>query len=133
MTKRAYRYRFYPTAEQAELLVKTFGCVRLVYNTLLRWRTDAFHKEQQKIGYTAVSAHLTALKKQPDLAFLNEVSCVPLQQSLRHQQSAFKNFLKGGPGTLPSRKSETINQQSLRHQHSSTGTASCFWRKAASR
>ncbi|WP_407364244.1 IS200/IS605 family element transposase accessory protein TnpB (plasmid) [Pseudomonas luteola] len=95
MTKRAYRYRFYPTLEQAELLAKTFGCVRLVYNTLLRWRTDAFHKEQQKIGYAAASAYLTALKKQPELAFLNEVSCVPLQQSLRHQQTAFKNFFEG--------------------------------------
>ncbi|WP_244309396.1 helix-turn-helix domain-containing protein [Pseudomonas duriflava] len=50
MTKRAYKYRFYPTVEQAELLAKTFGCVRLVYNTVLRWRTDAFYKEQQKIG-----------------------------------------------------------------------------------
>lgn len=95
MTKRAYRYRFYPTLEQAELLAKTFGCVRLVYNTVLRWRTDAFHKEQQKIGYAAASAYLTALKKQPELAFLNEVSCVPLQQSLRHQQTAFKNFFEG--------------------------------------
>ncbi|TWI44615.1 putative transposase [Pseudomonas duriflava] len=95
MTKRAYKYRFYPTAEQAELLAKTFGCVRLVYNTLLSWRTDAFHKEQQKIGYSAASAYLTVLKKQPELAFLNEVSCVPLQQSLRHQQTAFKNFFKG--------------------------------------
>ncbi|WP_286789111.1 MULTISPECIES: RNA-guided endonuclease InsQ/TnpB family protein [unclassified Pseudomonas] len=95
MTKRAYKYRFYPTPEQAELLAKTFGCVRLVYNTVLRWRTDAFHKEQQKIGYAAASAYLTALKKQPELAFLNEVSCVPLQQSLRHQQTAFKNFFEG--------------------------------------
>lgn len=95
MTKRAYKYRFYPTTEQAELLAKTFGCVRLVYNKVLNWRTKAFYKEQQKIGYTAASAHLTAIKKQPELAFLNEVSCVPLQQCLRHQQAAFKNFFEG--------------------------------------
>ncbi|MGE6512499.1 helix-turn-helix domain-containing protein, partial [Vreelandella aquamarina] len=31
MTKRAYKYRFYPTPEQAELLAQTFGCVRFVY------------------------------------------------------------------------------------------------------
>ncbi|TYC12625.1 helix-turn-helix domain-containing protein, partial [Micromonospora sp. MP36] len=28
MVKRAYKYRFYPTPEQAELLNRTFGCVR---------------------------------------------------------------------------------------------------------
>ncbi|TZF51134.1 helix-turn-helix domain-containing protein, partial [Salmonella enterica subsp. enterica serovar Typhimurium] len=39
--KRAYKYRFYPTTEQAELLAQTFGCVRFVYNSILRWRTDA--------------------------------------------------------------------------------------------
>ncbi|MGM0915929.1 MAG: helix-turn-helix domain-containing protein, partial [Pseudomonadota bacterium] len=32
MTKRAYRYRFYPTPEQEQLLARTFGCVRFVYN-----------------------------------------------------------------------------------------------------
>jgi len=95
MTKRAYQYRFYPTPEQAELLARTFGCVRSVYNRILRWRTDAFYQEQKKIGYTAASSRLTALKKQPELAFLNEVSSVPLQQCLRHQQAAFKNFFEG--------------------------------------
>ncbi|MDV2858560.1 helix-turn-helix domain-containing protein, partial [Oceanimonas sp. CAM02] len=46
MTKRAYKYRFYPTPEQAELLAQTFGCVRFVYNAILRWRTDAFYQRQ---------------------------------------------------------------------------------------
>ncbi|MFC6478879.1 helix-turn-helix domain-containing protein [Pseudomonas asuensis] len=50
MTKRAYKYRFHSTAEQAELLAKTFGCVRLVYNTLLRWRTDAFKRSSRKLA-----------------------------------------------------------------------------------
>ena len=31
---RAYKYRFYPTDEQKELLAKTFGCVRVVWNTI---------------------------------------------------------------------------------------------------
>jgi putative transposase len=32
MTKIAYKFRFYPTEEQQQLLAKTFGCVRYVYN-----------------------------------------------------------------------------------------------------
>ncbi|SFK51077.1 helix-turn-helix domain-containing protein, partial [Azotobacter beijerinckii] len=79
MTKRAYKYRFYPTPEQAELLARTFGCMRFVYNSVLRWRTDAFFKEQQTVGYPQASARLTAIKKLPETAFLNEVSSVPLQ------------------------------------------------------
>ena len=51
MTKRAYKYRFYPTAEQEVLLAQTFGCVRFVYNRILRWRTDAYYQRQEKIGY----------------------------------------------------------------------------------
>ena len=95
MMKRAYQYRFYPTPEQADLLARTFGCVRFIYNTVLRWRTDAFFNERQKIGYAQANARLTAIKKLPELAFLNEVSCVPLQQCLRHQQAAFKHFFEG--------------------------------------
>jgi putative transposase len=95
MTKRAYKYRFYPTQEQTQMLARTFGCVRFVYNSILRWRTDAFYQRQEKIGYVGANARLTEMKKDPELAFLSEVSCVPLQQSLRHQQTAFKNFFEG--------------------------------------
>lgn len=65
--KRAYKYRFYPTPWQVELLAQTFGCVRFVYNSILRWRTDAYYKRQEKIGYTQASARLTALKRSRNL------------------------------------------------------------------
>ncbi|WP_107852335.1 RNA-guided endonuclease InsQ/TnpB family protein [Oceanimonas marisflavi] len=92
-TKCAFKYRFYPTPEQVTLLAQTFGCVRFVYNAILKWRTDAFYEEAESINYNAASARLTALKKEFD--WLNEVSSVPLQQALRHQQTAFKNFFEG--------------------------------------
>jgi putative transposase len=41
IVKRSYKYRFYPTSEQAEELARTFGCVRLVYNKALEERTRA--------------------------------------------------------------------------------------------
>jgi transposase len=61
--KRAYKYRFHPTTDQVELLAQTFGCARFVYNSILRWRTDAYYKHKEKIGYTQASARLTAMKK----------------------------------------------------------------------
>lgn len=91
-TKRAYKFRFYPTPEQELNLAKTFGCVRFAYNYMLRQRTDAWFQRQEKVGYHETSAMLTALKKQPEFAWLNEVSSVPVQQSLRHLQTAFGNF-----------------------------------------
>ncbi|MEV8593566.1 RNA-guided endonuclease TnpB family protein [Streptomyces sp. NPDC052012] len=90
--KRAFKYRFYPTDEQAAELSRTFGCVRLVYNKALEERTRAWYGEQRRVSYLQSSAALTQWKKTEELAFLSEVSCVPLQQALRHLQTAFVNF-----------------------------------------
>jgi len=89
--KRRWTFRAYPTEPQAEQLDKTFGCCRLVYNGMLAARTAAFQRGE-RLTYLGTSTKLTVLKKDPDLAFLNDVSCVPLQQSLRHLQTAFVNF-----------------------------------------
>lgn len=94
MTKRAYKYRFYPTPEQALLLEKTFGCVRFVHNHILDFRSKQYSENGIKIGFTQANAALTRLKKDPEKAWLSEVSCVPLQQVLRHQQTAFTNFFE---------------------------------------
>ncbi|MDN3554413.1 RNA-guided endonuclease InsQ/TnpB family protein [Halomonas maura] len=118
MMKRAYKYRFYPTPEQAQLLARTFGCVRFVYNAVLRYRTDAFYAHNAKIGYTAANAHLSRMKKADETAFLNEVSSVPLQQCLRHQQAAFKNFFEG--------RAKYPNFKSKRHRQSAEFTRSAF-------
>ncbi|BCJ75773.1 transposase [Catellatospora sp. IY07-71] len=90
--KRAFKYRFYPTDVQAAQLSRTFGCVRLVYNMALAARTEAWAQRRERVGYNATSALLTGWKKTEELAFLNEVSSVPLQQVLRHLQTAFGNF-----------------------------------------
>lgn len=92
VVKRAYRYRCYPTEAQAQELQRTFGCVRLVYNRALEVRTAAWYGQQRRVSYAQTSALLTAWKRDPDLAFLGEVSSVPLQQSLRHLQAAFAAF-----------------------------------------
>ncbi len=93
--KRAYKYRWYPTDEQKRILARTFGCARFVYNWALRLRTDAYYQEQKRVSYDETSALLTALKKQPEYSWLNEVSSVPTQQALRHLDRAFRNFFEG--------------------------------------
>ncbi|MBC1236500.1 RNA-guided endonuclease TnpB family protein [Nostoc sp. 2RC] len=93
--EKAYRYRFYPTTEQEQILRRTIGCVRLVFNRALAARTEAWYHRQERVDYAQTSTMLTQWKKLEDLQFLNEVSCVPLQQGLRHLQTAFTNFFAG--------------------------------------
>ena len=89
--KSRWTFRCYPTPEQEQHLSRTFGCVRFVWNWALRMRTDAF-RAGERIGYPATDKALTALKATPEHVWLNEVSSVCLQQSLRDLQAAFSNF-----------------------------------------
>ena len=93
--KRAYQYRWYPSDEQQQVLARTFGCVRYVYNWGLRKKTDAYYQQGERLSYAHLSCALTDLKKQDESAWLNEVSSVPLQQTLRHLDRAFLNFFEG--------------------------------------
>jgi putative transposase len=88
----AYRYRAYPDQAQQAMLNRTFGCVRVVWNRTLAARQARYAADGTGTSYAQADRSLTAMKKDPGLAFLNEVSCVPLQQALRHQHQAFAAF-----------------------------------------
>jgi putative transposase len=74
------------------VLNRTFGCVRVVWNRTLAERHARWRRERKGTSYAETDRALTAMKRDPGLAFLNEVSCVPLQQALRHQHKAFSAF-----------------------------------------
>ena len=111
--KRAFKYRFYPTDTQAAELSRTFGCVRKVYNLALAARTEAWTR-QERVNYNQTSAMLTAWKKTGELAYLNDVSSVPLQQALRHLQTAFTNFF-GKRAKYPRFKSRKTSRKSAEY------------------
>ena len=92
-TKRACKERFYPTSEQETPLAQSFGCARFVYNNTLRFRTDAYYKDGKSVSHSEVEKRLVSLKK--EFLWLNDISSVLLQQCLRDQQEAFKNFWAG--------------------------------------
>lgn len=93
--KRAYKYRFYPTEEQAHNLACTFGCARFVYNWALSKKKRAYFDQGINLKINDLSGAITALKKEEGTAWLREVSSVPLQQALRHLQTAYTNFFEG--------------------------------------
>nr|NGX35672.1 hypothetical protein [Candidatus Anoxychlamydiales bacterium] len=92
LVEKAYKYRFYPLKQQKEILEKTFGCTRMVYNHFLDLRSKTYKEEKKSINYNDTSKFLTSLKtKNP---WLKETSSVCLQQSLRHLDRAFISFFK---------------------------------------
>ena len=88
----AYKCLICSAPEQVSVLNRTFGCVRVVWNRTLAWRHARYRSDHAGTSFTQASAYLTAMKTSEDLAWLNEVSSVPLQQAIRHQQAAFSNF-----------------------------------------
>ncbi|MBD1828078.1 transposase [Microcoleus vaginatus GB1-A2] len=92
--KARYRYRFYPTDQQRQSLAQLFGCIRVVWNDALN-----LCKSSEKLpNYNHLSGLLTASKKTQERSWLNNVSCVPLQQSRRHLSVAYKNFFNSRKG-----------------------------------
>ncbi|TMR97087.1 RNA-guided endonuclease InsQ/TnpB family protein [Nonomuraea basaltis] len=105
----AYKCRAYPSPEQAAVLNRTFGCVRVVWNQTLAWRHQRWHQERVSTNVPQANAFLTQLKRSEEFAWLNEVSSVPLQQVLRTQQRAYANFF-AGRARYPRFKSRTGRQ-----------------------
>jgi len=87
-------------------LRKTIGSCRFVYNWALAQKREAWVTQKKSVSYNATSKGLTELKDSPEKTWLNEVSSVCLQQSLRNLDSAFNNFFKkrGGYPSFKSRK-----------------------------
>ncbi|MFD1774505.1 IS200/IS605 family element RNA-guided endonuclease TnpB [Paenibacillus rhizophilus] len=92
LIKKAYKFRIYPTIEQATLINKTIGCSRFVYNRFLaRWK-DSFHKTGKGLTYSACSAELTCLKL--ELPWLGEVDSTSLQSALKQLADAYKRYFE---------------------------------------
>lgn len=119
VVKRAFKYRFYPTPEQADLLNRTFGCVRYVYNRALAERSRAWTQEQRRVTHAETDKMLTAWKQDPETAWLTEPSKGPLQATLRDLQTAYVNFW--------SKRAKYPRFKSKRKGHASaTFYANCF-------
>ena len=99
--KARYQYRIYPTDQQQQRLAQLFGCVRVVWNDALALCKQSEKKpkstELQKIV-------ITQAKRTTERAWLENVSCVPLQQSVADLEIAFKNFFDSCKGNRKGRK-----------------------------
>jgi putative transposase len=118
----AYKVRAYPDPEQASVLNRTFGCVRVVWNRTLAGRHARYQETGKGTSYRESDAALTAMKKLPELEWLAEVSSVPLKQALRHQHAAFQAFF--------GKRARYPRFRSRRGKQSATYTRSAFRSRA---
>jgi putative transposase len=93
--RKAYRFRMEPTETQELALKRLAGARRFVWNWALRRWKDHYEATGKSIGFKQLSAELTALKQQPETAWLREVIAQALQQALNDLHRAFINFFEG--------------------------------------
>lgn len=88
----SYKFRIYPNRIQENLIQRTFGCCRYVYNNFLGLRIEAYKETKETLNYYACSNELTILKQ--ELQWLKEVDSTALQSSLRDLDTAYQNFFR---------------------------------------
>ncbi len=99
-----YRFRAYPTPEQARALARAFGCARVVYNDAIRTR-EAAHTAGENISDTEVQRRVvTRAKQTPERAWLCEVSSVVLVQACQDARRAYRNWFDSLSGKRKGRK-----------------------------
>lgn len=118
---KAYKVRLYPTKAQQDLLNRTFGYVRLVYNKALHICKDTYANAKRPVFYDELSKMLTFWKTTTELSFLKEVDKFALQNSLRDLCQAFKN-MKHGAG-YPNYKSKHDHHDSYKTQFTNNNIA----------
>lgn len=113
-SNKAYKFRIYPTKEQEEFLIKTFGCVRFVYNKMLTERNDTYQLFKGNKALLKKQKFPTPAKYKIEFEFLNEVDSLALANAQMNLQAAFSNFFSGKARfpkfkTRRSRQSYTTN------------------------
>lgn len=107
--EKAYKFRLYPTKKQAELINKTFGCCRFVYNYYLDRRIREYKDNNRTMSYYDTTYDLKYLKS--EYSFLKEVDSTSLQSSLKNLDRAYTNFFKLHSG-FPKFKSKKLHYDS---------------------
>ena len=117
MAEKAYKYRIYPNKKQQELIQKTFGCTRFVYNYYLNKRKEMYENDKTTFTYNMCSKDLTNLKK--EFEWLKEPDKDSLQKALKDLDIAYQKLFKEHTG-YPKFKSKKNRYKSYRTSYTKT-------------
>ena len=103
-------YRIYPNEKQKELIEKTFGCTRFVYNQMLTIQEDRYKNGEKHLSYIDMNNYCNQeLKKKYE--WLKEVDKFSLSNSLNNLNNAYQRYFKK-LGKHPKYKSKHRSQKS---------------------
>lgn len=112
----SYKFRLYPNKEQENLMLRTFGCGRFVYNYYLAQRIKSYQETGKSPSRFAQDKDLTSLKQQEETVWLREVDSQALTRELKFLDDAYQNFFrrakKGEKPGFPHFKSRKQKRQS---------------------
>lgn len=109
--EKAYKYRIYPNKKQKEIIAKTFGSCRFVYNKYLAKRIEMYENNKETFSYVQCANDMKQLKSK--LEWLKEVDSTALQSSLKDLDMAYQKFFKEHFG-YPKFKSKKIHRFSYK-------------------
>ena len=109
--EKAYKFRIYPNKKQREIIAKTFGCCRFVYNYYLAKKIALYKTSNTTLTYNQCCSDLTQLKH--ELIWLKEVDKFSLQNSLKDLDNAYQKFFKEHSG-FPKFKSKKTHNYSYK-------------------
>ena len=89
---KAYKFRIYPNETQKELIEKTFGCTRFVYNHMLALQIKMYKEQGKSHSKYDLVKMIPSLKKEHE--WLKEVDSTCLQASIDDLDSAYQNFFR---------------------------------------
>ena len=115
-----YKYRIYPNKTQQNLINRTLGSCRFVFNHFLAIRRDEWSANHKSVTYVQTAAMLTDLKRNEETAWLKEVDSMALQEALRNLDRAYQNFF-AKRAKYPRFKSKHNHNQSYRTRNQSNG------------
>jgi putative transposase len=91
---KAYKIRLYPNNKQKELIDKTIGCARFIYNQMLSERISVYQELKNDKEKLYAYKYKTEKELKFEFEFLKEVSSYALQQSRIDLDTAYKNFFR---------------------------------------
>ena len=131
---KAYRYRLYPTAAQAEYFAKCFGCCRIVYNRTLDYMSMFWIGRGRSVSYIDAKRQLVELKEM--YPWLSEVNSQSLQYTVKQCADGFMNWWRRrAEHPLPKRKDARQSFHNPQHcsvdwQHGTVSIPKCNGIKA---
>lgn len=107
---KSYKYRIYPNKQQEELIRKTFGCCRFVYNQTLAYKQNKYKETKENVGKYLCNNYVNQVLKK-EYEWLKEVDKFALTNSIHNMDMAYQKFFNENIG-YPKFKSKRDNKKS---------------------